>query len=344
MSRLFQKHVQVRLVSYSLLVAAVIVGFVLAGYFYYKSEQGDIPMLARIRADRQDLKYTNPLIVTDLIDKKQLTEYKPLEKKINDYIAQAKALGSAKDVGAYYREFIGGNWTGVNEDALFAPGSLQKVPLMVAYYKIAETAPAILNDKLPNTMQGDANTAQAVKPAKTIEYGQEASVLDLLKLMIGYSDNNATNVLFNHLDQDSLKEVFSDLNLAFNDPSAHTNSISPKQYSLFFRVLYNASYLSWAYSEQALSLLTQSDFKDGLAAGVPQGVEVAHKFGESYNQAEIKNGITPLEQFHDCGVVYYPRHPYILCVMTRGEGLQPLEKVIQDISRLVYQDAESRYH
>lgn len=344
MSSLFQKRVQVRLVSFSLLVVVGVLGVGLAGFFYEKSKQVDVPAFTRIRANRSDLKYTNPLIASDLIDKKQLTEYKPLEKKISDYIAQTKTSGGVKDVGVYYREFTSGAWTGVNEDALFAPGSLQKVPLMVAYYKIAETTPTILNDKLPNTMPGDANTTQAVKPAKTITFGQEASVLDLLKLMIGYSDNNATNVLYNRLDQDSLKEVFSDLNLSFNDPSAHTDFISAKQYSLFFRVLYNASYLSWGYSEQALSLLAQSDFKDGLAAGVPQGVEVAHKFGESYNQAEIKDGVTPLEQFHDCGVVYYPKHPYTLCVMTRGEGLKPLEKVIQDISRLVYQDAESRYH
>ena len=88
--------------------------------------------------------------------------------------------------------------------------------------------------------------------------------------------------------------------------------------------------MSPARSEEALDLLTKSEFKDGLVAGVPPGVTVAHKFGERGAEGER------MRQLHDCGIVYCPRSPYVLCVMTRGEDFQQLIGTTEDISRLVY--------
>jgi beta-lactamase class A len=98
--------------------------------------------------------------------------------------------------------------------------------------------------------------------------------------MIIYSDNSATNLLFNNIDHNALKDVFSDLGLKFDEQTATSDFISPKQFSLFFRILFNASYLNRSYSESALELLSQTTFKDGLEAGVPKNIEISHKFGE----------------------------------------------------------------
>jgi hypothetical protein len=47
-------------------------------------------------------------------------------------------------------------------------------------------------------------------------------------------------------------------------------------------------------------------------------------------------------QLHDCGIVYYPKRPYILCVMTRGEKMDVLPKVIKEISTEVYRNVDEQ--
>ena len=89
-------------------------------------------------------------------------------------------------------------------------------------------------------------------------------------------------------------------------------------------------------SNIALNWLTEVDFKKGMVAGIPLNVVVAHKFGERGVEKEL--------QFHDCGIVYYPGRPYVICIMSRGENMENLINNVRDISRLVYQhvDMQSR--
>jgi hypothetical protein len=103
-----------------------------------------------------------------------------------------------------------------------------------------------------------------------------------------------------------------------------------KDYGMFFRVLFNASYLSKDSSEKALKLLSESTFTKGLVAGIPSGVSISHKFGERV--------MGDTRQLHDCGIVYLPKQPYLLCIMTRGKDFDQLAGVISEISKKVYDD------
>lgn len=78
----------------------------------------------------------------------------------------------------------------------------------------------------------------------------------------------------------------------------------------------------------ALRLLSRVAFRDGLVAGVPSAIPVSHKFGE--------RGFLNENQFHDCGIVYYPLTPYFICVMVSGKKLEPLIPIIADISRMTF--------
>ena len=102
-----------------------------------------------------------------------------------------------------------------------------------------------------------------------------------------------------------------------------------KEYSSFFRVLYNSSYINKESSEFALELLAESKFTEGIKSGVPKNIVVSHKFGEQIN----KNSLL---QLHDCGIVYAPKKPYILCVMTRGNNFDELADIIKNISKITY--------
>ena len=97
-----------------------------------------------------------------------------------------------------------------------------------------------------------------------------------------------------------------------------------------------ASYLNEKYSEKALELLTRTEYKNGLVAAVPKEIVVAHKFGE-------RNNVQSEKQLHDCGIIYYPDHPYLLCIMTRGSDYGTLEIAIQDVAVKVYRSLHASY-
>jgi len=107
-------------------------------------------------------------------------------------------------------------------------------------------------------------------------------------------------------------------------------------YAGFFRILYNGTFLSKEMSDKALGVLTGVAFRRGIVAGVGDGVTVAHKFGERSEETGAK-------QLHDCGIVYYPRHPYLLCVMTKGADFDALAGELSAISRAVYQEIDSQH-
>jgi beta-lactamase class A len=136
-----------------------------------------------------------------------------------------------------------------------------------------------------------------------------------------------------------LSTLFADLGVKSspNNPDYATT----QSYSLFLRVLYNATYLDRDYSEMLLQLLSQSDFSKGIEAGVPDGIRIAQKFGD----ARIPNaqGQQIGVELQNCGIVYYPDHPYVLCVMTKGTTISVLESTISDISQIVDQAMEQRY-
>ena len=112
-------------------------------------------------------------------------------------------------------------------------------------------------------------------------------------------------------------------------------SISPKQYSTILRVLYNATYLSRDYSEKALQIMSHAQYNQGLLAGVPASTTVAQKFGESVDGSDPS---TPEITLSNCGIVYYPAHPYILCVMTKGKNIDDLAHTIAAVSNLTWNE------
>jgi beta-lactamase class A len=195
---------------------------------------------------------------------------------------------------------------------------------------MAQKNPEVLS--LPLVFPGGSrNRIQIVQPTQEMEPGKSYLVNDLIDRMITQSDNNASDLLMANIDIKSLDQTFEDIGLKSIDYSQQEDYMTVKDYAAFFRTLYNASYLDRDMSEKALALLAHTQFNQGLAAGLPQGTAIAHKFGEKHYL------INNLIQLHDCGIIYLPDHPYILCVMSRGNSLGSLENIIGQISQKTYQ-------
>ena len=123
--------------------------------------------------------------------------------------------------------------------------------------------------------------------------------------------------------------TFQDLGLPVPGRGTVAYRMTVRDYSVFMKALYNSSYLSPLRSEYALELMTRSDFKQGLEAGIPAGIDIAHKFGEAGDPTE--------KQLHETGLVYMEGYPYLITVMTRGQQVDSLAGAIASISRLVYE-------
>jgi hypothetical protein len=138
------------------------------------------------------------------------------------------------------------------------------------------------------------------------------------------------------VDPARLDEVYALLRMQAPRAPGDDQYLSVQTYASFFRILYNATYLGREHSEWALTLLAASTWRDGLVGGVPAGVEVAHKFGE---KSDPRDGTV---QLHDCGIVYHPANPYLLCVMSSGPDFAVLDDAIVAVSRLVWQEVEAQ--
>lgn len=237
-------------------------------------------------------------------------------------------------ISLYYRDLKNGPWFGIDEKGQYSPASLFKVPLMMTYYKHLESNPGFFDREI-EFKKPVSNFSQSIVSDKKIEAGKKYKISELIDYMIKYSDNEAADLLFQNIDVGEINSIFGDLGIAAPDLYHSDNKISVKDYASFFRILYNASYLSRNYSEQALKTLSEVEYKDGLIAGIPSGIKVAHKFGE--RELEDENG-KKVRQLHDCGIIYHPQNPYLLCVMTRGKEFKNLSNIISSVSRTIYEN------
>ncbi len=281
--------------------------------------------------------FINPLLSCEVAGRKEVVELAPLKSQLLEFIDAKVRAGDVMRVSIYF-DTRDGRWLGVNTNEKYFPASLMKVPTMIALLKVAEEHPDILTKKITYHGDFDLNSLEYFKPEKTLRVGVPYTVEELIERMIVYSDNNALPLLLTAIDNKELQEVYTDLGIVI--PPEVSDSLvdymTVKSYASFFRVLYNATYLSRAMSEKALKLLGQSSFKEGLVAGLPSYITVAKKFGER-NFSSPPNDRTSQKELHDCGVVYFPSHPYLLCIMTKGKDFERLAKTIKEISRMVYE-------
>jgi len=208
---------------------------------------------------------------------------------------------------------------------------------MIALLKQAEYEAGLLDRLVKFDLANDYNLNQNIKPSKTLVVGNTYTVRDLIYRMIVYSDNNAFTFLTKLVDRAQFEKVYSSLRVQNPRALKDDDYLSVQTYESFFRVLYNASYLSREASDWALEIMSKSEFRTGLVAGVPSNVTVSHKFGE---KSDAKDGTV---QLHDCGIIYYPQHPYLLCVMSQGPNFEFLDDVIAGISRISFTTVDSQH-
>jgi len=283
------------------------------------------------RINLSGYKYISPLLDYELPPGYNVRhEPIPFKRKVEEFVAQQIQTGKITEMSVYFRDLSDGPWFGINENINYNPASMMKVPIMAAWLKRSENDKSVLRQKLMFDEKVVQVPEQTIKPEQSIKSGISYTVEELLRHMMIYSDNKALWLLETNLNPGEYELTLSQMGVANTQENGH-DSITVHGYSGFLRILFNASFLSKEMSEKALELMSHQDFPQGIAAGIPDGTTLASKFGEFSN--EKHPGII---QLHEFGIVYHPKGPYILGILTIGSNWKEQADIIKSVSELVY--------
>ncbi len=260
--------------------------------------------------------------------------FQGMRNAIEGLVGQLRTEGKLTSASVYVRDFSKAEWTWYNGDEQYDPGSLLKVAILLSWLSMVDEDPSLLQRSWVCSPSEAAVAQNTGFPSAQAQLGKSYKAEQLFELMIANSDNRATTMLTHHMEPERFARTFEGLGLPVPDRDTKSYRVNVRDYSVLMKALYNSSYLSPIRSEYALELMTRSEFKSGLAAGLPASVEMAHKFGEAGDPAE--------KQLHETGLVYLEGNPYLITVMTRGQQEDALAGGIASISRLVYDHMRSK--
>lgn len=263
-------------------------------------------------------------------------DYESLRQELSTMIDQYGASATVPHISVFFRDLKNGPRFGIREYENFIPASLLKVPIMIALLHQVSREPSLLDQRLTFEDKGYINEFAVEQDGEELELHKTYTVRELLEKMIKHSDNNSTFLLLEKINAYGLKansNTFSDLGTMklMEGKLDNTRLISLVN---VYVTLYNATYLPKNLSQFALELLSDTTFTEGIVAGVPKGTRVAHKYG-----VHIVSGDDG--ELHDCGIVYHPSTPYVLCILTSGGSIKDESIAIRTISQRVYQEIDA---
>lgn len=245
-------------------------------------------------------------------------------------------LGGNKEKVAFYVEDLNtGSWIGWKERDPFIAASLLKVPIAVGVMKKIEGGQWSLDTTFSvEAKYKDGNFGELWK----VPDGTSVTVEKLMKEMLQNSDNTAANIFFDKLSREERDDVY--YHIGVTNPEApitqKTNNplfsdLSSKDLASMFRALYNSTYLTRKSSSYILEILTQTKFDELVPTVIPKDIKVAHKMGNYFNSDPERP-----KNYHDCGIAYYPQHPYLYCILTTGIDATTAKENISSTSGIIY--------
>src|SRR3989440_3748731 len=267
-----------------------------------------------------------------------------LESKIRALVAAS----GAETVAVAFRDLQTGREFLINPGVSFHAASTMKVPVMLEVYRQARAGKLSLEERLPvkNEFKSIADGSTfSVSPDDDSELtlykkvGGTETVRELLRLMITESSNLATDIIIGRVTPARVMDLMRRMGArdikvlrGVEDGKAFerglNNTTTARDLLVLLRAIAEGRAVSREASKEMTDILLGQKFNEGIPAGLPAGVRVAHKTGS----------ITKIE--HDAGIVFLKdRKPYILVVLVRGIAEEKrAHQLIADISRAVYED------
>ncbi|HEY4907387.1 MAG TPA: serine hydrolase [Candidatus Acidoferrum sp.] len=261
---------------------------------------------------------------------------------------QDRVAKSGADVGIAFETLDGRLAWSSRGDDVFHAASTMKIPVMIELFHQVREGKVKLSDPLPiknefhSLVDGSVFTLKPADDSETDLYkvvGQTRTLDQLCDLMVTVSSNFATNLLIQKLGIDNIRATVAslhadgmDIKRGVEDQKAFdkglNNTTTAWGLATLLVAIANGKAVDADSSAKMVEILERQKFNEGIPAGVPANVRVAHKTGE----------ITKIH--HDAGIVYAER-PFVIVVLVRGiEDFKQSSALIADVTRDLYQASQ----
>jgi len=265
-------------------------------------------------------------------------------------VIQDRVAKSSADVGIAFETLDGRlSWSSRGDD-VFHAASTMKIPVMIELFhqvrqgKLKLSDPLQIKNEFHSLVDGSVFTLKPDDDSETDLYkavGQTRTLAQLCDLMVTVSSNFATNLLIQKLGIDNIRATVTalhadgmDIKRGVEDQKAFdkglNNTTTARGLATLLLAIANGKAVDPESSAKMVEILERQKFNEGIPAGVPGNIRVAHKTGE----------ITKIH--HDAGIVYAER-PFVIVVLVRGiEDFRQSSALIADVTRDLYQASQGK--
>jgi beta-lactamase class A len=252
---------------------------------------------------------------------------------------------SGADVAIGFRTLDGYTAYSVHDDESFHAASTMKIPVMIELFHQARQAklklddPLLIRNEFHSLADGSIYTLDPADDSETDLYkaaGETRTLRQLCEIMVTVSSNLATNLLIEKLGVDNIRATVHSLSAdgmnvlrGVEDNKAFAkglnNTTTARGLQRLLEAIAHGEAVDQESSRQMIEILERQKFNEGIPAGLPPGIPVAHKTGE----------ITKIH--HDAAIVFAPK-PFVLVLLVRGlADAKDSAALMADITRLLYQ-------
>jgi beta-lactamase class A len=245
-----------------------------------------------------------------------------------------------------------GRWAAHLPDVRMHAASTMKVPVLIELVRRIDRGELHWDDSMrvrnrfASLVDGSPFTVDSTDDSDSSLYrleGRSVTIRRLAELMIEKSSNFATNLIIARLGAEQVNATAHALGAdsiavrrGVEDSKAYAaglnNTTTARDLATLLGAIVNGRAASDSGTREIERILLAQHFNNGIPAGLPAGVRVAHKTGD----------ITGIH--HDAAIVYPPNgSPFVLVVLTRGyDDPATAERVMADVAALVYRDVEAK--
>ncbi len=250
------------------------------------------------------------------------------EKDLQEIIDSSPSL-----TGIMAVDLTSGESIGINADLIFTQASAIKIPILMEVYKQAHEKKFALSDIRPlsasNTVAGSGILNAMADPVNL-------SIRNFCMLMIGLSDNSATNTLIELVGMKNVSNTMQSLGFGNTrlqrkmiDQQAslrnEENISTPAEAVKIMRLLYEGKFIDKTTSEEVLSILKKNPVENSkIASGVPANVKLAFKTGGM-------GGVST-----EWAIVYLQNRPYALAIMENYKTSSSPSDIFNLLSKRIY--------
>jgi beta-lactamase class A len=263
-----------------------------------------------------------------------------------------RIAASGAQVGLFYLNLSRPDTLAHDADVRMHAASTMKVPVMIQVFRDADAGMLGLDDSVPvvnvfaSLVDGSPFSVSPEDDSDSTLYGRvggQATIRELVELMITVSSNLATNVLLQRVGAERVTATMRGLGAdsievlrGVEDDKAYeaglSNTTTARDLTTIAAAIAEGRAASAASCREMEAVMARQRFNPAIPAGVPSDATVAHKTGE----------ITRIH--HDFGIVTAGDGTrYVLALMVRGlDAKDSSAALMADLTRLVHARAVTR--